>query len=161
MFNEHPPASRYQEVWDVGLVVNYIQDGPPTTDLSLKELSKRTVMLLELCNANRASEIKVLDIRFKRSVGEDDVFTIPGLAITRHSGPPKEEWFSTFKETDCSCSVQSLQIYMERTARRGDNEVIQLIISYKKPYKPMTSGSISVLLLHAAVISLKESAEIP
>ena len=51
MFNERPPAPRYQEVWDVGLVVKHIQDGPTTTNLSLKELSKRTVTLLPRAHA--------------------------------------------------------------------------------------------------------------
>ena len=44
MFNQRPPAPRYQEIWDVGLVVKFIQDGQPTFDLSLKDLSKRTVI---------------------------------------------------------------------------------------------------------------------
>ena len=105
-----PPASRYQEVWDVGLVVKHIQDDPPTSNLSLKELSKRMVTLLALCNANRASEIKAFNIRFKRQVGEDVVFTIPGLTKTRRSGPPKEARFSAFKETESLCSVKTLQI---------------------------------------------------
>ena len=42
MFNERPPALRYQEVWDVGLVVKHIQDGLTTTDLSLNEMHGHT-----------------------------------------------------------------------------------------------------------------------
>lgn len=57
MFNQRPPAPRYQAVWDVSLVVKHIQDCPPTSQLTLKELSKRLVTLLALCNASRASDI--------------------------------------------------------------------------------------------------------
>ena len=74
--------------------VKFIQDGQPAVDLSLKELSKRTVTLLALCNAGRASDIQALDIRFIRSTGDSIVFTIPGLTKIHRSGPPKEVTFS-------------------------------------------------------------------
>ena len=37
MFNQRPPATRYQEVWDVSLVERHIRLGPPTAELTLKE----------------------------------------------------------------------------------------------------------------------------
>ena len=70
MFNERPPAPRYQQVWDVSLVVRYFQAGQPTSELTLKELSKKLVTLLALCNAIRASDIRALDVRFRQSTGE-------------------------------------------------------------------------------------------
>ena len=90
MFNQRPPAPRYQEVWDVSLVVRHIQSGPPTAELALKELSKRLVTLLALCNASRASDLRALDTRFKQPIGGGIKFTIPGLTKTRRSGPPRE-----------------------------------------------------------------------
>ena len=90
MFNQRPLTLKYQEIWDVGLVVKHIQDGLRTVDLSLKELSKRTVTLLAICNASRASDIQALDIRFRRSETDNMVFTIQGLNKTRRSGPPKQ-----------------------------------------------------------------------
>lgn len=146
MFNQRPPAPKYQEVWDVGLVVKYIQDGPRTADLSLKELSKRTVTLLALCNASRASDIQALDIRFKRSVSDNMVFTIPGLTKTRRSGPPKQVSFYAFQEAESLCPVKTIQIYIERTTLlriNNESEITQLIISHKKPHKPVKAGSIS------------------
>lgn len=146
MFNQRPPAPRYQEIWDVGLVVKFIQDGQPTVNLSLKELSKRTVTLLALCNAGRASDIQALDIRFIRSTGDSMVFTIPGLTKTRRSGPPKEVTFSTFKQVESLCPVKTVQMYMQRTTLlriNSESEVSQLIISYKKPHKPVKACSIS------------------
>ena len=123
--------------------MKHIQDGTPIADLSLKELFKRTVTLLALCNASKASDIQALVIRFKRMIGEDLVFVIPGLTKTCHSVPPKEVHFSVFKEVEYLCPVKTVQIYLENTALirgTGENEVSQLIISYKKPHKP---GSIS------------------
>lgn len=62
--------------------------GPPASQLSLKELSKRLVTLLALCNASRVSDIKALESRFKVFTDGGVKFTIPGLTKTRRSGSP-------------------------------------------------------------------------
>jgi len=43
MFNERPPAPRYTDVWNVSVVIDHLKKGPPASQLSLKELSKRLV----------------------------------------------------------------------------------------------------------------------
>ena len=59
IFNERPPAPRYQQVWDVSLVVRYFQAGQPTSELTLKELSKKLVTVqVELLT----SELWMLDL---------------------------------------------------------------------------------------------------
>ena len=142
MFNERPPAPRYHQVWNVSLVVRLFQTGQPTSELTLKELSKKLVTLLALCNASRASDIRALDIRFKQSTGEGVKFVIPGLTKTRCSGPQRENFFRAFNEADSLCPVKTLDIYVEKTAQlrvKGS----QLVISFRKPHNPVTSASIS------------------
>ena len=39
VFVEKPPLPRYTEVWDVGRVLAYLEDGLSTADLSDMELS--------------------------------------------------------------------------------------------------------------------------
>ena len=148
MFNQRPPVPRYQEVWDVALVLKYIEDGPPNSKLTLKELSKQLVTLLALCNASRASDIQALDIQFMRVLESKFVFTIPGLTKTRRSGPPKQVSFLAFNENHALCPVRALKTYKERTVhlrgdKGGNGSRSLLIISYKKPYKPVKSGTIS------------------
>ena len=117
MFHQRPPAPRYQEVWDVSLVVRHIQSGPPTAELALKEFSKRLVTLLALCNASRASDLRALNTRFKQPIGGGIKFTIPGLTKTRRSGPPRASFFfAAFDEADALCPVRTLEIYEEKTA---------------------------------------------
>ena len=142
MFNECPPAPRYHQVWDVSLVVRHFQTGQSTSELTLKELSKKLVTLLALCNASRASDIRALDMRFKQSTGEGVKSVIPGLTKARRSGPPREVLFRAFNEADSLCPVKTLDVYVEKTAQlrvRGS----QLVISFKKPHNPVTSASIS------------------
>ena len=47
MFNEHPPAPRYDQVWDVSLVVQHFQTEQPTFELTLKELSQEGGVTLQ------------------------------------------------------------------------------------------------------------------
>jgi hypothetical protein len=121
MFNQRPPARRYQEVWDVSLVVRHIRSGPPTAELVLKELSKRLVILLALCNASRASDFRALDTRFKQPIGGGIKFIIPGSTKTYCLGPPREVFFAVFDKADALWTVRTLEIYEERTACLRDN----------------------------------------
>ena len=96
------------------LLVRHFQTGQPTSELMLKELSKKLVTLLALCNASRASDIRALDIRFKQSTEEGVKFVIPK---TRRSGPPRQIFFRAFKEADSLCPVKTLDICVGKTAQ--------------------------------------------
>jgi len=116
--------------------------GPPASQLSLKELSKRLVTLLALCNASRASDIKALESRFKVFTDGGVKFTIPGLTKTHRSGPPKEVFFVEFKEGECLCPVRTVKVYLDKTDPLRDSNS-QLVISHRKPHSPVSSATIS------------------
>ena len=115
MFNQRPPAPRYQSVWNVGVVTGHIQSQLQLTDLPLKELSKRLVVLLALSNASRSSDLHALDLRFRQFTPEGVIFRIPGLTKTRRSGPPKEAFFAKFTDDEALCPVETLKVYKEKT----------------------------------------------
>ena len=47
-FHSRPPQPRYASFWDVGIVIQHIKKLGPNKDLSLKQLTMKTVMLLAL-----------------------------------------------------------------------------------------------------------------
>ena len=146
MFNQRPPAPRYQSVWNVGVVIRHIQSQSQLTDLPLKEVSKRLVVLLALSNASRSSDLHALDLRFRQFTPEGVTFRIPGLTKTRRSGPPKEAFFAKFADDEALCPVKTLKVYEERTTmlRAVDpTEPAPLLISFRKPHKPVSSASIA------------------
>ena len=57
-------------------------------ELSLKDLSRKTVMLLALAMAARSSDLHLLDLRFMSDQSEFIRFQIAALTKTRRSGPP-------------------------------------------------------------------------
>ena len=65
MFNTCPPRPRYTSVWDVEIVIRYIEQRPLSGQLDLKELSWKLVTLFALSNADRASDLHLLDLKFR------------------------------------------------------------------------------------------------
>ena len=47
VFNNRPPQPRYNPFWDVGMVIQHIKDLGANKDLNLKQLTLKTVMLLD------------------------------------------------------------------------------------------------------------------
>ena len=145
MFNQRPPAPRYRTVWSVDTVIEYIQSHLSSTDLSLKNLSIKLVMLLALSNASRASGLASLDIRFQQFSPKGVRFFIPGITKTRRSGPPKEAFFASFHDKSL-CPVNTLIVYEEKTKdlrMSTPDEPCPLLISFQKPHKLISSASIS------------------
>ena len=145
IFNTRPSKPRYNSVWDVEVVLNHIKNMPQCSELRLAELSAKLAMLLALTNADRASDLHLLDLNFKQVLSHGVRFQIAGLSKTRRSGPPREVTYIAFKECEVICPVATLEAYERRTAdlRRPDQETNPLFIACVKPHKPVTSSTIS------------------
>ena len=61
-----------------------------------------------LSNADRCSDLVVLDLNFRDYVGNGVHFVIPGLTKTRISGPPLEAFYPSFPEDPCVYPVATL-----------------------------------------------------
>ena len=48
IFQEKPPRPKYTEIWDVSIVLSYLQSLSPVDRLSLKELSLKLLVLILL-----------------------------------------------------------------------------------------------------------------
>ena len=90
MFNECPPQPRYQYVWDVGDIVEFLKSMSPNEALSYKDLTMKLVTIMAITNADRASDLHALDRRFLQETPEGMLFRVPGLTKTRRSGGPRE-----------------------------------------------------------------------
>ena len=51
---KQPPLPRYTTTWSVGIVLDYLRSLGQNSELSLKDLSHETAMLLALCTAGRS-----------------------------------------------------------------------------------------------------------
>ena len=107
IFNSRPPRPKYQSVWNVDMVVVHIQSMEPSDKLSLKDLSWKLVTLMALTNADRASDLHALDLRYRSFSPEWGTFKILGLTKTRRSGPPRQAFYPSFLEKSV-CPLETL-----------------------------------------------------
>ena len=114
IFNSRPPQPKYSEIWEVSLVLDHIRSELRAPgELSLKDLSRKTVMLLALAMAARSSDLHLLDLRFMSDQSEFFQFQIAALTKTRRRGPPQEVTIKTLIDNDQSlCPVSILFGYM-------------------------------------------------
>ena len=71
VFEARPPLPKYQEKWDVNIVLNHLDSLPEVEDMSLKQLTLRMCMLLALLTGQRGHAfhlLKVEDIKLKDSL---------------------------------------------------------------------------------------------
>ena len=147
IFNSRPPEPRYSHIWEVSKVLNYIQEQlGDSQSLSLKDLSKKTVMLLALAMAARSSDLHLLDIRYMTITPDQVQFHIAGLTKTRRSGPPREVIVQAFTEEQSVCPVYTLKIYLEKTdlfRSSARNRPNPLFLSFRRPHTPVSSSTIA------------------
>ena len=94
IFNSRPPMPKNVTLWDVEIALKHAESIFPLEELSLKQISERTAMLLALANADRVSDLHSLDLKFRCYRYGGVSFIIPVLTKTRRSGPPREVFYA-------------------------------------------------------------------
>lgn len=143
VFELKPALPKYNEVWEVSTVLDYLKTYKSANQLNLKELSQKLTMLLYLLTAQRCQTIHLIDVnyiqamqgKFRITIQQKLKQTKPG----RHIEPIELVEFTEDKKL---CIVEHLQEYLSKTRNlRGGHT--QLLLSYIKPYRPVTKDTIS------------------
>ena len=74
-------------------MLNHLSTLGEDSQLSLKQLSQKLVVLMALVQATRSSELQALDARFRVYRPDGVVFTLPTLTKKRKVGAPAKELF--------------------------------------------------------------------
>ena len=143
IFNTRPPIPRYTSTWDVQTVLSYLESLSPSSNLSLKLLTLKTVFLMAITRPSRSVDLAHLDCKRLRSDVEGISFLPNTLAKQSRQGKPIEEFFfPTFPSNITLCPVNTLRVYLTKTKPlRGDES--KLFISFIKPHKAVTSSTIA------------------
>uniref|UniRef100_A0A1X7VE33 Tyr recombinase domain-containing protein n=1 Tax=Amphimedon queenslandica TaxID=400682 RepID=A0A1X7VE33_AMPQE len=142
-FQLNPPLPRYSSTWDVNFVLTHLNSHRLDANLTLRQLTLRTVMLMALTRPSRSVDLSNLDLTGFRNTPEGSVF-VP-RALTKQSRPGreiKEFFFPKFQENSKLCPVHSLNLYIDKT-RLLREEKTRLFISLIKPHNPVTSCTIA------------------
>ena len=111
----HPTVARYQNVWDVSLVLDMFRKQLLPEFLSLYDLSMRTVTLLALVSAQRSQSIHLLDYMSRE---KDKIsFRLCGdFKQSRIRHDTLEIILPAYQSDLRLCIVRTLGIYLDRTA---------------------------------------------
>ena len=146
VFNNRPPQPKYNFIWDVQLVLDYLKkELPNNNDLSDKRLIFKVAMLLGLTSASRVRGLHILDTRFMVRTAQKYVFKFHKLHKSWRQGQnPATLEFAAFSQDKDLCVVSALDEYLNRTEewRRVNNET-QLLLSYIQPHKQVVPSTIS------------------
>lgn len=143
VFNLRPTKPKCSETWDVSKVLCYLKTLSPVENISLKMLTYKLAMLIALTQASRSHSLSLLTLNgFKRNESEYTLY-YSGLLKQCRKGKRNPVMTLTLYTPDRSlCVYYTLTEYISRTASLRGNEN-KLFISYIKPYKVVTSSTIS------------------
>ena len=145
--NSRPPMPRNINTWDVEKVTQYLASLGPNEQLTLKQLSKKLVVLLALSSAERGSELTAHDLRYRRFHPEGVSFNFPELTKGVRVGKPlKTSFHASFPLNELLCPCLCLKEYEKRTKpfrQSSETKPNKLFLSVNRPHKPIDSGTLS------------------
>lgn len=144
IFRIRPSLPKYSSTWDPQLVLGYISDWVPNSQLSLEKLTKKLVILLALCTAHRVqtfSLIKTDNIKIKTNGVE---IVISDMIKTSGIGRDQPVLFLPFfRENVSICPATTIVDYLSITRDLRPPSTDHLLISMKRPHRSATAQSIS------------------
>lgn len=141
-----PPKPRYTATWDVNKVLCYLRKLSPVRHISLKELTLKLTMLMALIQAARVQTLHLITVEGYNKLKNEFVFKLSdSVKQSRPSYRTSVICFKAYPPDRRLCIYTVLKEYLCRTrnVRKGLGKDNRLLLSYVKPYKPVTRDTIS------------------
>jgi hypothetical protein len=143
VFNIRPSIPRYQSTWDVNHVLLYLRKLSPVKYLSLKDLTLKFTLLIALTNAARSQSIHLMSVNSVHRLKGEHIFVIDELVKQSRPGymepTPHIQAYPPDRRI-CSYTVYKGNMLHTKTLKKNQSK---LLISYVKPYLPVTRDTIS------------------
>ena len=142
-YNSNPPRPRYESTWDPQQVISFISGLGSNAQLSLAQLSYKTVTIIALATLLRVSELAAISLSSVAFVQGGARFSLSKPRKAQHTGPLQSLFIPSFADHEC-CPVDSLKEYVRRTTSlRKGGENSSLFISVIAPHAEVTSNTLS------------------
>ena len=154
--------------WDLPLVLNFLRSSPfePLSSASLRDLTRKTLLLLSLTTAKGVGELQAMSRRVSFSSSSAGLSYVPEfVAKTETATRPLprsfevqslEDFAAGLPEDLLLCPVRSLSAYLARTSNIA-NRPRRLFVSPKCPSRAMSKNGISYMLRELIVQSSASS----
>ena len=146
-YKTRPNFPRYLVTWDVGLVLKFLAKWHPIENLSLKQLTLKTVTLVALTSSDRAQTIHALRADNVHVSSEGLVFVVPSILKHSRRGDPASKvvcvsWDAPeLNVADYVLAYMNKMLKFRRKSWEKDKKDIkQLFLSHRtgKPVKKQT-----------------------
>jgi len=143
VFNLRPARPRYNAIWDVKPVLNFLRSLAPVRTLSLQKLTWKLCGLLALLTAQRVQTLHKLSVDSMEKNRNVFIFTIEGhIKQSRPGNMGARIELQAYPPDRRLCIKTVLTEYLERTKPLRKNEK-QLLLCVKAPHKAASKDSIS------------------
>lgn len=144
VFKLRPSVPRYSSTWDPAIVLNFLEALPENNELSLKQISFKTLGLLALATGQRVqslASIKIDNILW----GEVVKIVLDAVLKTTKAGQPNPVlMLPKYVANSKLCVSSALRCYIERTQVQRDSlNTSNLFLGLTKPHKPVCSQTLS------------------
>lgn len=142
IYKMRPNNPKYNETWNPVLVLNYVSNLYPNTDLALQNLSKKLIILLALVTAHRLQTMSLIKLSNINITDQNVKIKISDKIKT--SGRNKLQpllIIPYYKENLSICPATALKDYIDATKslRKSD----QLFVTVKKPHTPASTQTLA------------------
>lgn len=145
MERERPPEPKYDEIWNLDQVVDYVQNKWPNNSvLSLQDIRSKAAVLVTIAIMGRSSDVQRI---IASSLIEHNEYLNYRMKPPKNYTRGSSRIFKLDKvnEKPSICPVRALLEYVKRTESQRKTENIFLDVNY--PYKPLTSQRIAKIVL--------------
>ena len=142
-YNLRPPKPRYTSTWDVGEVLTVLQTWGMPANLSDRQLSLKLVMLLALAGAHRTGEVRHLSMEGVRHDIDKVSLTVAVPSKTQRTGEPLRRVEYAAFENKKLCPVAHIEEYLTRTATWRSSSGSQLLLSFRRPHRPVATSTVA------------------
>ena len=133
VFKSRPTLPRYNSIWNLSTVLDFIKTLGPNEELRLKNVTLKCVTLVALLSGQRCQTIHALRISGMKETNGQIRFDISTLLKTSKPGKHQEPLtFKPYTYDSQLCVVKCLQQYIKQTAEVR-NGADQLWLSYHNP----------------------------
>lgn len=145
-------------------MLNSLRSYPSIVSISLKELTLKVVMLLALLTSQRTQTIHCLDVNHMDLSDRKCVFYLTTPQKQSRPGQHlKPIELKAFDQEHNLCIIRHLKEYIKKTSvHRTDINKSQLLLSYQRPFKPVSKDTISrwikIVLKEAGIDTTKFTA---
>ena len=141
IFNLRTPKPKYSVTWDVNVVLEQLRLWFPHENLTLKELTLKTVTMVALTSGLRAQSIHDMDLDCMSCTADYFLFTFTKPAKQEKAGKRRNS-LKLFKFQEGSLDVHSLiSCYIGKTAELRNSR--KFWISFRKPHVSVGRQTIS------------------